>query len=69
MNDGAAEKTRRRGWIHVVLPPQDSALGSAGDVGLWAGTRPFGGLGSFGFGFGYPVEVDVVVGERTTGRL
>lgn len=64
--DRAADGTRSRRRIHVVLPPQDSALGSAGAVNSQVAT---GSVGYSGFGFGDSVEVDVVVGERTIGRL
>lgn len=64
--DGAANRTRLRGRVHVVLPPQDSARSSAGAIySLGAGP-----VGDFGSGFiGHSVEVDVVVGKRTAGRL
>lgn len=63
--DGAADRTWGRGRVHVVLPPQDSALSSAGSINsLGTGT-----IGCLGFGFGHPVEVYVIVGKRTFGRL
>lgn len=64
--DWAADRTRRRRKICVVLPPQDSSLGSARAVYSQAGTGP---VGYSGFGFGHFVEVDIIVGQRTFGRL
>lgn len=64
--DRAANRTRQRGRVHVVLPPQDTARSSAGAIySLGAGP-----VGDFGSGvIGHSVEVDVVVGKRTAGRL
>lgn len=63
--DRAADRTRGRRRVQVVLPPQDSALSSAGAINS-PGTGP---VGDSGFGFWRPVEVDVVVAKRTSGRL
>lgn len=62
--DRAAERTRRRGRVHVVHPLHRSA--SAGAVHS-PGTGPVGECGS-GF-IGHSVEVDVIVGKRAAGRL
>ena len=62
---GAADGTRGRRRVHVVLPPQDSTLSSAGAIHS-LGSGP---VGKLGFVFGQPVEVDVVVGERSFGGL
>ncbi len=61
--DGAADRTRGGRRVHVVLPPQDSALSSAGAINS-LGTGP---VWDSRFGFRLPVEVDVVVGKRTSG--
>lgn len=63
---GAADGTRGRRRVHVVLPPQDSALGSAVGAVHSLGSGP---VGKLGFVLGQPVEVDVVVGERSFGGL
>lgn len=46
---GAADGTRGRRRVHVVLPPQDSALGSALGAVHSLGSGPVGQLG-FVFG-------------------
>lgn len=62
---GAAHGAGGRRRVVVVLPSKDPLLGFVGAVsGL--GTGPVGDLG---FGLGHPVQIDVVVGERTFGRL
>ncbi len=63
--DRAADRTGWRGRVNVILPPQDSTLCSAGAIdSLGAGS-----VGDLRFGFGHPVEVDIVVGKRTSGGL
>lgn len=64
--DGAADRTRRGGRGHVVLPPQDVARGPAGAV-YRHGSGP---VGDSGFGFvRHSVEVDVVAAQSTMGGL
>ena len=64
--DGAADRARGGRRVRVVLPPQDPLLGSAGAVDSLSS----GPVGDPGLVFlRHPIEVDVVVGERTLGGL
>lgn len=62
--DGATDGAGGRGGVQVVLPPQDSLLGSAGAVN--SDSPAPGPVHGLTFGAGNPVEVDVVVGARTS---
>ena len=63
--DGAADRTRGRRRVCVVLPTQGSALSFALVI-YRLGMSP---VAESRFGFGHPIEVDVVAGVRIAGRL
>lgn len=62
---GTADRARGRWRVIVILPTEDSVLGSARAINSLSS----GPVGSFGFGLGHPVEVDIIAGKGTFGRL